>query len=244
MADDKKKTPKQTKSGSAKSQSSKKKQANQKPRNVKNMELDIKAKNEVLDAVSLKLNELKEENEALKKELEALKAHATETDEQEALEDSAESDEANDKKADKLKSEADEIKDKYQRLMAEFENMRKRTEKESLRQYDIGAKEVLEKLLPVVDNFERAMDSVTDANRDDAFVQGIERIHKQLMDYLESVKVTPMNAQGTEFNPDLHNAVQQVESDEYEEGTVVMEMQKGYMYKDEVLRYSMVQVAN
>ncbi|MBQ4232263.1 MAG: nucleotide exchange factor GrpE [Lachnospiraceae bacterium] len=203
------------------------------------MELDIKAKNEVLDAVSEKLKALKDENKALKEELEALKSGAAATDSEANA-----TEEQKDSKKDKKQAEIDEIKDKYQRLMAEFENMRKRTEKESLRQYDIGAKEVLEKLLPVVDNFERAMDSVTDDNKEDAFVQGIERIHKQLMDYLESVKVTPMNAQGTEFNPDLHNAVQQVESDEYDEGTVVMEMQKGYMYKDEVLRYSMVQVAN
>ena len=239
MAEEKKKTTKSTKSGSAKSQSSKKKQGNPKPRNVKNMELDIKAKNEVLDDVSEKLKALKDENKALKEELEALKSGAATTDSEANA-----TEEQKDSKKDKKQAEIDEIKDKYQRLMAEFENMRKRTEKESLRQYDIGAKEVLEKLLPVVDNFERAMDSVTDDNKEDAFVQGIERIHKQLMDYLESVKVTPMNAQGTEFNPDLHNAVQQVESDEYDEGTVVMEMQKGYMYKDEVLRYSMVQVAN
>ncbi|MCR4717272.1 MAG: nucleotide exchange factor GrpE [Lachnospiraceae bacterium] len=212
------------------------------------MEMDNRAKNEILDAVSKKLKELKEENEELKKRIAEYEG-SVDTDSKESSEETKQANGNEDAKEDdskvaKLTEELAAQNDKYQRLMAEFENMRKRTEKESIRQYDIGAKEVLEKLLPVVDNFERAMDSVTDEQKDDAFVQGIERIHKQLTDYLTSVKVEPMNAQGTEFNPDLHNAVQQVESDEYEEGTVVMEMQKGYMYKNEVLRYSMVQVAN
>lgn len=134
--------------------------------------------------------------------------------------------------------------DKYQRLMAEFENMRKRTEKESKRMYDIGAKEVLEKLLPVIDNFERAQMAVTEEQKEDAFVQGIDRIYRQLIEYLTSVNVEPMNAEGKEFDPELHNAVMHIEDDTYNENVVLEELQKGYMYKEEVLRHSMVKVAN
>jgi molecular chaperone GrpE len=134
--------------------------------------------------------------------------------------------------------------DKYQRLMAEFENMRKRTEKESAHMYDVGAKEVLEKLLPIVDNFERAQMAVTDEQREDAFVQGVDRIYRQILEYLAAVKVEPMNAVGKEFDPEYHNAVMQEASDEYDEGIVMEELQKGYMYKEEVLRHSMVKVSN
>lgn len=138
----------------------------------------------------------------------------------------------------------EQAQDKYQRLMAEFENMRKRTEKESTRMYDVGAKEVLEKLLPIVDNFERAQLTVTEEQKDDPFVQGVDKIYRQMMGYLESVKVAPMDAEGKEFNPDLHNAVMHIDDDSYDENVVVEELQKGYMYKDEVLRHSMVKVAN
>lgn len=134
--------------------------------------------------------------------------------------------------------------DKYQRLMAEFENMRKRTEKESKQMYAVGAKEALEKLLPVIDNFERAIKAVPEESQEDSFVQGINAIYKQTLTYLESVGVTPMNAEGTEFNPDLHNAVMHIEDEAYGDNVVVEELQKGYMYKDTVLRHSMVKVAN
>lgn len=144
----------------------------------------------------------------------------------------------------KAEEEKNQLVDKYQRLMAEFENMRKRTEKESKRMYDIGAKEVLEKLLPVIDNFERAQLSLTEEQKEDPFVQGVDKIYRQLLDYLTSVKVAPMDAEGKEFDPDLHNAVMHIEDDAYEENVVVEELQKGYMYKEEVLRHSMVKVAN
>lgn len=137
-----------------------------------------------------------------------------------------------------------QVQDKYQRLMAEFENMRKRTEKEAKHMYDVGAKEVLEKLLPVVDNFERAQMSLTEEQKEDAFVQGVDKIYRQMLEYLTAVKVEPMNAEGQEFNPDLHNAVMHVEDENYDDNVVVEELQKGYMYKDEVLRHSMVKVAN
>ncbi len=144
----------------------------------------------------------------------------------------------------KQKDIAMEYQDKYQRLLAEFENARNRNEKESRRMYDVGAKEVLEKLLPVVDNFERALQAIPEEDLERAFEQGVDKIYKQLMVTLDEVGVKPMDAEGSEFNPDLHNAVMHVEDEAYEDNIVVEEMQKGYMYKDGVLRHSMVKVAN
>jgi molecular chaperone GrpE len=137
-----------------------------------------------------------------------------------------------------------ELNDRYQRLMAEFENARKRMAKESMQKYDMGAKDVLEKLLPVVDNFERGLAAVSEEEKDSPFVQGVEAIYKQLMTTLEGIGVAPMNAEGQEFNPDLHNAVMHVEDDAFGENVVAEELQKGYMYKESVLRHSMVKVAN
>lgn len=144
----------------------------------------------------------------------------------------------------KLQELADEYQDKYKRLLAEFENARAREAKEATRMYDVGAKAVLEKLLPVVDNFERAIQTIPEEDKDRAFEQGVDKIYKQMMTILGDVGVEPMNAEGTEFNPDLHNAVMHVEDEELGENIVAEEMQKGYMYKDSVLRYSMVKVAN
>ena len=137
-----------------------------------------------------------------------------------------------------------DITDKYQRLMAEFENARKRNAKEQSRMYDIGAKEVLAKLLPVVDNFERGLDALSEEEKEGAFAQGIEKIHQQLMTVFDEIGVKAMDAAGKEFNPDFHNAVMHVEDEEFGENQVVEEFQKGYMYKDSVLRHSMVKVAN
>ena len=137
-----------------------------------------------------------------------------------------------------------DITDKYQRLMAEFENARKRNAKEQSRMYDIGAKEVLAKLLPVVDNFERGLDALSDEEKEGAFAQGIEKIYQQLMTVFDEIGVKAMDAAGKEFNPDFHNAVMHVEDEELGENLVVEEFQKGYMYKDSVLRHSMVKVAN
>ena len=144
----------------------------------------------------------------------------------------------------KQKELTEEANDKYKRLLAEFENARNRNEKESKRMYDVGAKEVLEKLLPVVDNFERALQATPDEDKERAFEQGVDKIYKQLIVTLEEVGVKPMNAEGTEFNPDFHNAVLHIEDEELEENVVAEELQKGYMYKEEVLRHSMVKVAN
>ncbi len=144
----------------------------------------------------------------------------------------------------KQKELTEEANDKYKRLLAEFENARNRNEKESKRMYDIGAKEVLEKLLPVVDNFERALAAIPEEDKDRAFEQGVDKIYKQMIVTLEDVGVKPMNAEGTQFDPDFHNAVLHVEDEELGENIVAEELQKGYMYKDEVLRHSMVKVAN
>ena len=144
----------------------------------------------------------------------------------------------------KTKELAKDNEDKYKRLLAEFENARQRNEKESKKMYDIGAKEILEKLLPVVDNFERALASIPEEDKERSFEQGIDMIYKQLMTSLEDVGVAAMNAEGKEFNPDLHNAVIHVEDENFGENIVAEEMQKGYMYKDQVLRHSMVKVAN
>ena len=144
----------------------------------------------------------------------------------------------------KQKELLEEANDRYKRLLAEFENARNRNEKESKRMYDVGAKEVLEQLLPVVDNFERAIQAIPEADKERAFEQGVDKIYKQLMSSLNDVGVRPMEAAGTEFNPDFHNAVMHVEDEEYGENVVVEELQKGYMYKEDVLRYSMVKVAN
>lgn len=149
-----------------------------------------------------------------------------------------------DKKAkkDKKDEQIEELTDRVQRQMAEFDNFRKRTEKEKSQMFDFGAKSVIEKILPVIDNFERGFTTVDEADKDDAFVQGMNQVYKQLMTELENIGVTPIEALGKEFNPDFHNAVMQVESDEYESGVVAQELMKGYMYKDTVVRHSMVSV--
>ena len=144
----------------------------------------------------------------------------------------------------KTKELAKENEEKYKRLLAEFENARVRNEKESKKLYDIGAKDALEKLLPVVDNFERAIASIPEEDKDRSFEQGVDMIYKQLMTSLEGIGVVPMNAEGKNFDPELHNAVIHVEDENFDENIVVEEMQKGYMYKDQVLRHSMVKVAN
>ena len=146
------------------------------------------------------------------------------------------------KKKDKKDEQIEELNDRVKRQMAEFDNFRKRTEKEKSQMFDMGARTIIEKILPVVDNFERGFTTVEEADKDDAFVQGMSQVYKQLMTELEAVGVKPIEAVGQEFNPDYHNAVMQVESEEYESGIVAQELMKGYMYKDIVVRHSMVAV--
>ncbi len=135
-----------------------------------------------------------------------------------------------------------ELQDRLLRQMAEFDNFRKRTEKEKAQMFEIGAKSVIEKILPVVDSLERGLAAVPEDATEDPFVQGMDKIYKQLMAELEGLGVKPIEAVGTEFNPDFHNAVMQVESEELESGMVAQEMQKGYLYRDSVVRHSMVSV--
>ncbi len=147
-----------------------------------------------------------------------------------------------DKKSDVYKEQIEQLEDRVKRQMAEFENFRKRTDKEKQAMFETGAKSVIEKLLPVVDNFERGLATVPEAQREDPFVDGMNRIYKQLLTELENIGVKPIEAVGCEFDPNLHNAVMQVESGEYESGVVAQELQKGYTYRDAVVRHSMVAV--
>lgn len=149
-----------------------------------------------------------------------------------------------DKKQDALKTKIDELEDRVKRQMAEFDNFRKRTETEKTAMFETGAKSVIEKILPVVDNFERGLAAVPESEKGNAFVQGMEMIYKQIMTELESIDVKPIEAVGKEFDPEFHNAVMQVESEEYEPGVIAQELQKGYTYRDNVVRHSMVAVVS
>lgn len=150
------------------------------------------------------------------------------------------------KKLANTKSDAliEELNDRIRRNMAEFDNFRKRTEKEKSEMFDMGAKNTLEKILPTIDNFERALKSVPEGKECEAFASGMDMIYKQLLKDLENIGVKSIEAVGKSFDPNLHNAVMHIEDDKIDESTVVEEFQKGYMYKDTVLRYSVVKVAN
>lgn len=147
-------------------------------------------------------------------------------------------------KKDKKDEQIAELNDKVLRQMAEFENFRKRTEKEKAAMFEIGAKSIVEKLLPVIDNFERGLAAVSEEEKSTGFAQGVEMIYKQLLTELGEAGVTPIEAVGKEFNPDFHNAVMHIEDESLGENIVAEEFQKGYMYKDSVVRHSMVKVAN
>ena len=205
--------------------------------------------------------ELKEVNEAAEAETEAAENNQEEeTKETEAQgdeaakEDEAEASGAEEnkdkglfgkkKKKDKKDEQIEDLNDRLRRQMAEFDNFRKRSEKEKSQMFDMGARSIIEKVLPVVDNFERGLAAVPEEQKDDAFVTGMDKIYKQLMTELDAIGVKPIEALGQEFNPDLHNAVMQVESEEYDPGVVAQELQKGYTYKDTVVRHSMVAVVS
>ena len=205
--------------------------------------------------------ELKEVNEAAEAETEAaennLEEETKETEAQgdeAAKEDEAEASGAEEnkdkglfgkkKKKDKKDEQIEDLNDRLRRQMAEFDNFRKRSEKEKSQMFDMGARSIIEKVLPVVDNFERGLAAVPEEQKDDAFVTGMDKIYKQLMTELDAIGVKPIEALGQEFNPDLHNAVMQVESEEYDPGVVAQELQKGYTYKDTVVRHSMVAVVS
>ncbi len=171
---------------------------------------------------------------------ETVAEQAEEQTEETATDASNEEKETKDKKDQKI----DELNDRLMRNMAEFENFRKRSEKEKNQMFEIGAKSIVEKILPIIDNFERGLGTVTEAEKESAFVQGIEQIYKQFITALEEAGVKPIEAVGQEFNPDYHNAVMHGEDENYGENIISDEFQKGYMYKESVVRHSMVKVMN
>lgn len=147
-------------------------------------------------------------------------------------------------KKDKKDEQIDELTDRLKRQMAEFDNFRKRTEKEKSAMFEVGAKSVIEKMLPVIDNFERGLATLSDEEKEQPFAQGMDKIYRQLLASLEELGVKVIEAEGNEFDPAFHNAVMHVEDEKYGENVVAEELQKGYMYRDSVVRHSMVKVAN
>lgn len=194
------------------------------------------------------------ETETAESDTEAGEACAEETEEAESEADSDENNTDGEKKGffsklkkgDKEKAAMEEkiagLEDRVKRQMAEFENFRKRTEKEKQTMFSMGERSVIEKMLPIVDNFERGLAAVPENEKDTPLASGMEMVYRQLVKQLEDLGVTPIEAVGQEFDPSFHNAVMQVESDEYPSGTVAQEFQKGYKYHDSVIRYSMVGV--
>lgn len=148
------------------------------------------------------------------------------------------------KKKDPKEEKIEELEDRVKRQMAEFDNFRKRTEKEKSHMYEVGARDVIEKILPVVDNFERGLAAVPEEERTNPVIEGMDKIYKQLMTVLTDLGVAPIEAAGQEFDPNLHNAVMHIEDEELGENIVAEEFQKGYTYKETVIRHSMVKVAN
>ena len=204
------------------------------------------------------MEETKQKDENLTSETEEAAVETAETEEvtEESVQD-AETEETVDeekkasfgdkffkKKDNKKDEQIAELNDKLMRTMAEFDNFRKRSEREKGQMFEVGAKSIVEKILPVIDNFERGLASVPEADKGSAFVQGMEQIYKQFMTSLESVGVTPIDAVGKEFDPNFHNAVMHAEDENFGENIVSEELQKGYMYKESVVRHSMVKVVN
>ena len=202
---------------------------------------------------------VKEAVEEAKKSAAEAKEAETDTDETTETSEKVENEEADEtakdtekksgkklfgKKKDKKDEKIEELNDRITRQMAEFDNFRKRTEKEKSQMYEVGAKDIIEKILPVVDNFERGLDAVPEEKKEDPFIQGMEKVYKQFMTVLESVEVKPIEALGNQFDPNFHNAVMHVEDENFGENIVAEEFQKGYTYRDSVVRHSMVKVAN
>ena len=190
---------------------------------------------------------MKEQEKKFQEEEKDAETSAENIEEKDAKEADTDQKEEKESKEDPLAEKDAEIadwKDKYQRLMAEFENARKRMSKESVQRYDMGAMGVLEKLLPVIDNFERGLESVAEEEKDSAFVKGIQQIYKQLMAVMEDLGVTPMDAEGKEFDANLHNAVMHDVDEEQGENIIVQELQKGFRMGDKVIRFAMVKVVN
>ena len=188
--------------------------------------------------------ELEKENQETEAS-EEKEAKASETDkETEKSEDAGKKEKAPEKKKDPKDEKIDELNDKLRRSMAEFDNYRKRTDKEKSAMYEIGAKDVIEKILPIVDNFERGLNTIPEDAKGTAFAEGMEKIYKQFVKTLDDLGVKPIEAVGKPFDPNFHNAVMHVEDENLGENVVAAEFQKGYTYKESIVRHSMVQVAN
>ena len=211
--------------------------------------MEDKEKKSQEDMVKEAVEEAKKEAEASKDEAEEAKTEEV-SEEQEAETEDQTEEKASKKifgkkdKKHKKDEKIEELTDKLTRQMAEFDNFRKRTEKEKSQMYEVGAKDIIEKILPVVDNFERGLDAVPEEKKEDPFIQGMEKVYKQFLTVLESMDVKPIEAVGNPFDPNFHNAVMHVEDENFGENEVAEEFQKGYMYRDSVVRHSMVKVAN
>ena len=211
--------------------------------------MEDKEKKSQEDMVKEAVEEAKKEAEASKDEAEEAKIEEV-SEEQEAETEDQTEEKASKKffgkkdKKDKKDEKIEELTDRLTRQMAEFDNFRKRTEKEKSQMYEVGAKDIIEKILPVVDNFERGLDAVKEEDKEDPFVQGMEKVYKHLLTTLEGIEVKPIEAVGQPFDPNFHNAVMHVEDENFGENIVAEEFQKGYTYRDSVVRHSMVKVAN
>lgn len=204
-----------------------------------------------MNSEEIKQDEMKEETAAQDNLEETAEAENVQTDAEET-ERAAEAEEAVKKgffgkkkeKKDPRDAQIEDLTDRVKRTMAEFDNFRKRTEKEKSAMYEIGARDMVERILPVVDNFERGLASVPEAEKGGPVAEGMEKIYKQLMKALDEAGVKPIEAVGQPFDPNFHNAVMHIEDESLGENVVAQELQKGYMYRDTVVRHSMVQVAN
>ena len=211
--------------------------------------MEDKEKKSQEDMVKEAVEEAKKEAEASKDEAEEAKTEEA-SEEQEAETENQTEEKASKKffgkkdKKDKKDEKIEELTDRLTRQMAEFDNFRKRTEKEKSQMYEVGAKDIIEKILPVVDNFERGLDAVKEEEKEDPFVHGMEKVYKHLVTTLEGIEVKPIEAVGQPFDPNFHNAVMHVEDENFGENIVAEEFQKGYTYRDSVVRHSMVKVAN
>ncbi len=220
--------------------------------NEEGVKIDIESPEQFEEDVSKILKEEEDTTKVANDQAEEAEAGAEEKTPEAEATDPSENETGEDKKKHHGKKDKKEkkdprdekiadLEDRVKRQMAEFENFRKRTDKEKSQMFDMGAKSVIEKILPVIDNFERGLENIPDG-ADEAFANGMKMIYKQMTDELDKIGVKPIEAVGQPFDPNFHNAVMQVESDEYESGTVAQELQKGYMYHDTLVRPSMVGV--
>ena len=204
-------------------------------KNVADFENQVENASEEVKEEAVETEAVEEAGEATEEKKEAKEAKKNDKKK-------AKADKKNDAKCEAMQAKIDELEDRVKRQMAEFENFRKRTDKEKAMMFETGAKSVVEKILPVVDNFERGLATIPEDEENSAFANGMKMIYKQMMDELGKIGVKPIEAVGQEFDPNFHNAVMQVESEEYESGIVAQELLKGYMYNESVVRHSMVAV--